>query len=216
MKRIALIITILLLFPTIVNGYECSNTDRENLKKLSNNIVYTIEDYTEDDGTTKFRINFTGLSNKTLLADERYGLRYTSPSSEFGEISLDGFLMGVTYRFSIYGVDDCFNTKVRNITLTFPYYNNFYNDKLCLNAKEYKLCQKWVEKQYDYQTFKELMQKYIESIKDEKTINEDKSNSWDLFYAIYKKYYWPSLITLVIVLGILIFLWIKGNNKNKL
>lgn len=219
MKRLIYILIIsICLFPNLISGLECTNEDKTRLQKLANNITYVLEEY-EENGQTYFKVTFTGLSKELRLFNENTLLSfYNFSDNDFGETIVKRIKFGKVYSFTIYGRNSCKFDVIRGITINMPSINNYYNDEVCNNASEYKLCQKWskVDMSYD-----EFVSKVTEYKKQQSEINDDNPNIENKdesfnFFDIYNKYYWPTFIGMICLLILLIILWIRQNKKNKL
>lgn len=219
MKKIVFcIISLLFMFPMGIKAYECSNEDKERLQKLANNISVSYEEY-EENGKTYFKAIFAGLSKEIrIYSDRRHFYYYNYSNNLFDEVELQVY-PGNTYQFTINGSETCKYNDFRTITINIPNYNPYYEDDVCRNAREYKLCKKWVsnnEISYD-----EFVSKVTEYKKQQGEVIADNSTEENgingfTFLDIYNKYYWPTFVGMICSLILLILLWIKQNKKNRL
>lgn len=219
MKKIAFWILTLIIIPNSIKAYECSNTDKERLQKLANNVSVSYEEY--ENNLYFLNVIFSGVSNEiTISNDQRheYLIYANLNNSYFGEVKSYGLDSGKNYTFSIYGTKKCIFQKLRTITIQIPSYNIYYKDNVCQNAREYYLCQKWMTANLSYEEFTKKVNDYISIRDNKKENNNDNSNEMKQFdfFQFYEKYYVPTFIMMIFILIILILLWIKENKKNNL
>ena len=219
MKKIALIVfTCCLIIPGIAFADECSYQDKQRLQKLANNVTYTVEEgynmLAEKDGT--FIITFAGVSDELFFADSLSNLRVNYMDYNMGEFSVSNIDGGQTYQMRVYGRNTCEHTTIRTITINLPVLNIYYGDPICNDAREYSLCSKYNSTLISYEEFVYKVEEYKKNRVLNNNTNDNTSIEEPRWYQIYRKYYWPALISLIIVLGILIFLWIKEQKKNAL
>lgn len=217
MRRFVYILVIsICLFPNLIKASECSNEDRARLQKFADNVTYTLEEM--NDGS--FSISFYGVSDEIRIYNPDNLLYYRNIlNSEIGETVINNLKFGSKYRFIIQSASmTCLMDRFRTITINVPSKNPYYNDSICENAKEYKLCQKWENVNVSYEEFTNKVNEYIKQKQtkpNDNPIIENNKNNFD-FFEIYNKYYWPTFIGMICLLILLIILWIKQNKKNKL
>lgn len=217
MKRfIYVLICFIMIFPTITSAL-CTGEEKDRLQKFANNITYTLEEVPVAD-RVYFKATFTGLTKDVSIFNPvafRY-YSYDGSNETTGEVEINGLSSGGTYMFAIYGTGNCSSEKIRTITINTPYYNKYYSDPICEKAKNYSLCQKWVQNDLNYEQFTAKVNEYIKqnTVKpnDNPVVDDDEFD----FLDFYHKYYWPLLIGLMVIFIILIIIWIKQNKKNKL
>lgn len=216
MRKIIFGVIVILIFPLCINADDCPNSYKERLQKLSNNISVVLEE--QADG--KIMTTFSGLSDELKIYSQiDYSNHYNTLDSEMGETIIKNLKNGKTYQFKVYGYSKCYNTIVRIITINTPNLNPYYGDEICNNALEYSLCQKWASVDMNYDDFKKNVSEYIKNNKSNNSYNDDKNESNNKtisFLRFYEKYYWPTFAGLICILGLLVFLWVKENKKNKL
>lgn len=209
------------LFSNAVNASNCDTSDKERLQKMANNISITIEEKFDNNGNVNFIATFTGVSKELRVFLPRIAtFYYNTTGSYIGSLTVDTLSAGETYTFNIYGDDTCVYTNLRNITIDIPNYNPYYKEPICENAREHKLCQKWINNNgISYEKFISEIENYIKekeknnNIVDVPSPNDEFNFDFDKFY---RKVYFPSLIITLILMGLLIYLWLKENKKNKL
>lgn len=222
MKRFLYCVFIcIFFFPIFVKADDCSSVDRERLKKFANNVTFTLEEV-DYNGNIYFKMLFVGVSKEISIFDQNTYLSHRNLSNDFiSEVDIGFLKSGKSSIYRIRGNNVCSNYTFRTITVNVPKYNIYYNEPICSNARNYKLCQKWYDNSdLTYEQFKEKVKKYISennSIKNENIVNnDDKNDAYLIFLEIYEKYYLITLLSLIIILSVLIYLWIKQNKKNKL
>lgn len=207
------------LIPNIVNALECSTADRERLQKLANNISVAIEEY-EENGDIGFVATFTGVSKDVRIFNNRVMYYYRNDTNDYiGYFTVQPLYVGNVYEFTVNGNTTCVDYNFRTITINVPNYNQYYNDPICENAREYKLCQKWINNSdLSYEKFVSEVTDYIQ--KHKKANNSGTTSTTEMFYIdlerFYKTVYFPSLVVTLILVGLLIYFWSKKNKKNKL
>lgn len=215
MKKVLFIIAILTLaIPIYSKAYQCSNSDMDYYQKLSDNVSPTIEE--QENGT--FSVIFSGVSKSIRIYNTKNGAYYWNLTPNFiGETRIDGLKLGETYSFEIYSFSEiCLLKKFRIITVNIPNKNPYYNDAICLNAKDYSLCQKWTTIDISYEEFVQKVNDYIKKNEDIKKDNNTIETKKFDFFTFYQKYYWPTFIGMICILILLLILWFKENKKNKL
>lgn len=221
MKRIALSLFICLcVFPCFVKAYECSQSDRERLQKMANNISVTLEEKNVD-GVIHFDATVAGVSKEIRLYEQSTFVYHRNiTGNAIYEIVFERLTQGKTYTYKVVGDNVCKNYTFRTIRLSIPKYNSYYNDSICNKAKTYNLCQKWYDtSNLSHEEFVSKVASYIENNITENikpNVSNDNDDFYMLFMRFYDKYYYIVLFSLIICLSILIYLWIRANKKNRL
>lgn len=202
MKKVLFIIAILTLaIPIYSKAYQCSNSDMDYYQKLSDNVSPTIEE--QENGT--FSVIFSGVSKSIRIYNTKNGAYYWNLTPNFiGETRIDGLKLGETYSFEIYSFSEiCLLKKFRIITVNIPNKNPYYNDAICLNAKDYSLCQKWTTIDISYEEFVQKVNDYIkknEDIKkDNNTIETKKFDFFTFYKNIIADFYWNDLYFILLL-----------------
>lgn len=212
-KKIFFLLLMLVFIPYVSKADECPSDQRERIQKMADNITVNVEE--NQDGT--FTAVFAGVSRQvSILNRANYAKYWNIGSNDYGEIAVKGLQQGSTYYFYVESFPQyCLLERFRTITINIPKINPFYKDEICDSAKEYSLCQKWTNVNINYEEFTTRVNEYIKGKNKDNTIKEDTRKNFD-FFQFYEKYYWPTFISMICILGILIYLWIKENKKNKL
>lgn len=222
MKKIILVITILLLFPSTIIGYECSSADRKRLQKLADNITYTVDSYIDNKGNTKFQIIFAGVSKEIAIFNAetyKYYFYLDMENNGIGEVLINNINDNNKYMFDISGTLRCNTITLRNIIVNIPKINDFYGSKVCKDAMEYYLCQKYTSVNIDYNEFEKKVTNYIknkEKSNDNSIINNVDEENYLKFLKLYQKYYFFTLIVTINLFILLVFKWFRKNKKERL
>lgn len=218
MKRILIILSLLFMFPLTTLAYgECEFQDRERIQKLADNVTYVVVENTDEYGKFNgtFKIIFSGVSNE-LIFEDNLGHFYTNYEDyDFGEFFTYDMNQGIKYQTYIYGLNTCKFDKFRTITINLPTYNPYYDNPLCEDAKELSVCSKWGNVNISYDEFAKKVEEY-KTTKNHSVIDNNNSANENWLYNLYHNYYWLGLSSMIIILGILIFFWIKEQQKNRL
>lgn len=189
MKKIVyfLIIMIIFLFPSKVKGY-CSVENKARLKQLVSNVNISYE-YEMVGNNPVFTVKLNNVGPELYFIDKNGNANYGNSNGEF---VLNNYYNGQTYDFKFYGTTDCSNEEVGRLYVTLPKYNPYYNLSVCDDAKEYKLCQKWVSHSLNRKQFVEEVNKYKQEISkiDDKEVNKkisviDLTMSFIRMYGLY-------------------------------
>lgn len=205
------IILSFLLCPITMKAAICSNSEMVYLQDLAKNILYSY-DYVEEGNTAYFNIYFNNMSDGLYLENMDTNQIYNNSNN--GEMVLGRVEQGKQYRFNVYSNNLCKNVIIRSIYVNLPYYNPYYNDEICKGIENYKFCQKFVNKQFDYSEFEENVLRYKNQHKQDE-INEDKNknNIFDSILNIYLKSYY---IVLPIIIVIAFFIKRRYEKKEEL
>ena len=108
------------------------------------------------------------------------------------------------------------NEVLKQITVTVPMQNYFYNFAQCEANPEYYLCQEYTTTDYTSMSddqFIEQINKYVEN----KKVEEEKQSK--ITYKIWefiKKYMWYFIALIVLLIGIITFTIIRNKQRRKL
>lgn len=189
-----LLFFLIIVFPKNVNA-SCSDEQIIRLNKLAKNIKLSYS-YTEKNDAVKFNIVITNL-NKDLVIIDRYTNKEYNLS---GEVTINNINQNTENMFYIYPSDkQCNDDLLSTKTIEIPYYNKYYNDKICNNMEQYYFCQKFSNKSYEYEyIYEKITEINKKNNNTEKTKTTEKSIFSNIAY-LYSKYYYlilPILITI--------------------
>lgn len=211
MKKKYLLPIIYLSIITIphVNAESCDTTDIERLTTIANHVdlSYNIEEMNIDGILEKrYRIVIGNMTEEFyILKKDKYNeFRYDYQINEnkiFNEITL----WSGEHQIEIYS--KACNQKLRTIELKLPYYNEFHNSEFCNNIEEkIEICEEWIEKSIDKETFEKEVSKYKENQQENK---KDKLSEIFNNYFIY-------VIAIVIVIIVAIITMVVKKKRSEL
>ena len=205
---ITIILMIAIFCPTKVDGL-CSNAEITRRSALAKNISITYN-YIEENGKVSFYLTFTNMQPDLYLKDVANNRLYYYSTNE---ITLYGYKPNLSYRFDVYGTGDC-NERLYSHYVTTPGYNPYYNDPICTGVNS-SICQKWVNINYDYETFVKEVNKIKEKQKTniEEPTTEEVVGFYDYLVNFFINYYFIILPMIIIVCLIII---IKKRDKDDL
>lgn len=189
------VICISMCFPSIVWAARCDNAEKINLSSLAQNISVTY-DYIEENHQVSFHIIFTNLQPGLKIKDVTNNKEYYYNGSE---LTLYGYAPGKNYRFDVYANTTC-NSRLYSHYVTLPGYNPYYDDAAC-NGVNASICQKWVNMNYDYNTFLNEVNKYKQNNTNEPIENNEQEilGIYDYIFQFIVKYYY--IIFPIIIIG---------------
>lgn len=214
MKKYIGIFLMLLFLPLVKVKGICNNSQIVNMNKLAKNVTSSYEYYKEGD-TIKFKVTLTNLDRSLLIYDGIKRKEYTNKS---GEMTISGYEPGTTIRYLIFAKDtSCTDQTLATIYVNLPFYNPYYNDKLCEQVPDYKYCQKWVKMPFKYEKFKQNLEIEIKSREAKKQsekepIKEDYS-IFSIIYSWYIQYYYIFLPLVILICALEMY---HLNKKNQL
>ena len=241
-KIIMLVITVLLLTISFkVNAAStCSQERSMELSALANNVKADYVEYQVEYGSD-YDPGLEDEENKTATRPAFYVRVYNIVNDLNVRISLDGAPKqiyansknlasdGILYINSSYpdkvknytitirsNDSNCQNEVLRQITVTVPMQNYFYNFAQCEENPEYYLCQEYTTTDYTSMTddeFVSQINKYVENKKEEE---QKQSKVTYKILEFIKKYKWYFITLLVIAIGIVIFVIIRNKQRRKL
>ena len=191
---------VMLLVPLKVSG-ACTVEDKMRYSTLASNITTSYE-YKENDQSVTFDITIHNV-HKDLVVVDRNNKRYESNSGNLNNFTISNLQDGNNYSFHVYAKSgDCSYRLFNTLYVSTPKYNKYYKDPVCDGARDYSLCQKWVEVgNITYEEFKTSVEEYKNPKKDVIEEQENDNNNW--LYIVgdfWSKYYLYILGGMIIVL----------------
>ena len=207
MKRICLLFLLTFLIPiTNVNGFYCKYSNLSRYKSLASNISTTY-DYVEENNTLTFSITLVNLNENLYIVDNTTQKVYNYSENE---LTISGYTPGITVKYSVYTKDiDCSDILLYTIRVVLPAYNKFYSDPICEGISNYMYCQKWFSHNLDYETFKNRVTDYKNSLNELPIIAPsavDDYGLWDAILDVIIRYYYVILVAIIIVCGTIIYI----------
>lgn len=198
MRKYILAILLFMICPCYIKAAGCSNADKVKYQELAKNISYTYE-YKEENGNVSFNIIFSNINENLYLYDQKEYKDYPRTDKEMIIPALEG----KSYRFGVYtsdSVSGCDGFILYTIYVNTPYYNEYYQDSLCEGIEDYKFCNKWLNMDIDYDTFKENVLKYKNSLYKEEEVKK-KEEKENLLYKVLDFYidYYYIILPLIII-----------------
>lgn len=212
MKKAICILFLLLFIPTYEVDAKCMYSDIARLKKIASNVnfsyVYKIK---ADDAI--FNVTLTNLTKDIYFVDMTNEKVYKNKT---GEYTLKNYKSGSTVVYNFYSTNvECSDNVLYTIRISLPKYNEYYNNSICNDAREYSLCQKWSSHNLDYSTFLEKVSQYkIEKQKQEELQKQEVDNDSLFHYIIIflTNYYYIILIVLGGTISIIAYVKNKRNS----
>lgn len=203
-KKIVLIVVCFLLNSFYVNALTyggCEYSKIARLKSIVSNVNISYDYYIKD-GSAYFNVTINNITPDIYFVDLKTSKTYTYNNTQNGELTIYGYTgSGGNYRFYS-ALSECYGVKLADKYYKFPSYNVYYYDKLCDENPSFGLCKKWINVNYSYDEFVELLNQYKDknNIKDN-DVNEIiyKPTIFDKFIKFYVKHYYFMLIGIIVV-----------------
>lgn len=192
----------------------CDYSTVSRMKSIVSNINISY-DYTIINNEAKFSVTLNNLTDDIYFYDTNTKKNYYYSDTNNGEITINNYF-GYSGSYKFYSNNNnCKGISLGTKYYKFPIYNRYYNNKYCLEAPNYSLCQKWAKVNYSEEEFEKIILNYInkEEVKEEENIiAEYEKTVLDKIVEFYVKYYYIILGTLIIVCTTIIVIY---NKKNK-
>lgn len=205
------VLTIAMLFPIKISA-QCSNSEIIRRSSLAKNISITYN-YIEENGQVSFYITLSNLQPDFYIKDVQNQKQYYYTSNE---IVLYGYKPNTSYRFDVYGVGEC-NERLYSHYVNLPGYNPYYNDPICVGVNS-SICQKWVNINYNYDTFVKEVNKIKQKtqVKEENQVEEEPLGIYDYILKFFISYYYIILPIIIVVCLVIIIIQNKKRKKEDL
>lgn len=189
----------------------CGNEVKVKYQEMAKNISINYE-YVETDNDITFNIKFSNIPETFIIVDEKNGVTYNYSSSE---LIIPNVNKNTSYKFNILKEDDfCSYVIFYTHYINIPAYNYYYKDEICNGIEDYKLCNKWLNVNYNYDEWKEKVINYKNSLNiEDEIIETQEENIFDKIINFYAKYYMYVLPSLIIMCCVSIYLY---NRKHDL
>lgn len=214
-KIIIFIVFSFMFFPCLINA-ACNNQEIVGLKNTAANVNFST-DYIEVDNQALFRIKITNLQSDIYMM-ENYNYSYVmygedeNPTEHVTEYV---YPAGTIIRFEFFSDNEkCYDIPLYTKHVNLPSYNYLYNDPLCKGIEEFKLCQKWIKLNLNYEEFKDQIEKYkyVEENPIDDGEKEKKENIWFLVIDFLSKYY-IFIFGSIVIIGITSIYMINRKNS---
>lgn len=199
--------TIIMFFPIKITA-QCNNSEIIRRSSLAKNISISYNSI-EENGQVTFYITLSNLHPDFYIKDVQNKKEYYYTSNE---IVLYGYKPNINYRFDVYGVGEC-NQRLYSHYVNLPGYNPYYSDPICIGVTN-SICQKWVNINYDYDTFAKEVNKIKQKTQEQEKnqVEEEPIGIYDYIFKLFIDYYYIILPTIIIICLIIIII---QNNKRK-
>ena len=193
----------------------CSYSEISKLKSYVSNINMHY-DYYISNNRAYFNLTISNIGDNIYFVDSYTGKTYNYSDTNDGEITIynyDNFKGSINFYSSL---ETCYGIKLGTKYYKFPQYNIYYEDPLCLENRNFSLCQKWRNVTDSYSGFKRKIEEYnknmdTESLEEEKKVQYQKT-ILDRFVAFYTKYYY---ILLSVIILICVVIMVISSRKNR-
>ena len=186
---------------------ECSNLDIIRLAFFVNNINYTY-DYHIIDDKAYFDVLLSNITSEMYLIDS-FNNKYEYNDTVNGEIYLYDYHDSVNFKF--YSVN-CNDTKIGELNITFPKYNNYYNKDVCNKYKNLNVCKKWVNKYFSEAEVNNEIKNYNSKFVNKNDEEKIKNDIFEKINYYYINYYYI-ILPPIIIFGIASIIIINKKKK---
>lgn len=202
-----LVIFTLLIMPNQVSASSlCDYGLLADYRSLAKNINITYS-YKLENGEPIFEVTISNLYDDMYIVDTLTKAVYDkSDFTSENEIVIGGYRDNTKISYQIYTrVAGCYGKMLTTRYVTFPNYNEFSTDEVCVGAEEFSLCQRWGTVGVDYDTFVAEVNAYKrqKNLQKNKIIFENEKTFWEKVFTFVGNYY-AYLVSLVIILILLI------------
>lgn len=206
MKRyFVYVITIfaLLMLPIRVSATNlCDYGLLADYRSLAKNINVTYS-YKLEDGQPIFEVTISNLYEDMYIVDTLTNATYDkSDFTSENEIIISGYRDNSKISYQIYTrVAGCYGKMLTTRYVTFPNYNEFSTDEVCIGAEEFSLCQRWGAVAVDYDTFVAEVKAYKnkKAIEKNKIVFSNEKTFWEKVFIFVGNYY-VYLVSLVVII----------------
>jgi len=219
MKRKLIIIIMIVMFINCnckALGYGgCSYSEISKLKAFVSNVNISY-DYYISNNRAYFNLTINNIVPNVYFVDSHTGNTYTYNDTTEGEITLynyNNFKGNINFYSALSG---CYGIKLGTKYYKLPQYNKFFEDPLCLENRNFSLCQKWQKVTYSYSEFKNKIEEYNKRLENNEVVEENdveyQKTMLDKFVSFYTKYYYMLLGGIIVIcVGIMVI----SSRKNR-
>jgi len=194
----------IVLFPRIVNA-ECSESEKQNLIKLAENIQVKYEHVKEN----KYKISFLNLPSQITITStigDFYNVEGISTSN-----IVEGYEGGVTYKF-FYMANTRSNCEIQTLItkdIKIPAINKYSEKEICKDPKYYdfELCKSDYNKEITDEIFEKKLKEYEKKINNDSEAKKEKDNG--IFEFLKDNVYLMSGIFGIVILSIIVIIFSK-------
>lgn len=204
-------IFLFLVFPSTVRGSDaCDNAKVVRYQNIASNVNVSTT-YQDVNGGVTFQAVITNVTPDIRVFDltNRVSYYYGNNPENPSEIIIDGLEADRTYRFEIYATanDGCNYGVLYTYYVNTPAYNAYYNDPVCSDVKEYRLCQKWLKTDLRHEEFVRQVNQYKASLEtqDSEQVDVTETPGFNLAQFLTDYYYIFLIIIILFIIGM--FYW---------
>lgn len=212
MKKILVFMLLIVLCPIQTKALMCNNESKAKYNEMAKNISVNYE-YQETENDVIFNIKITNIPESFIIVDIKNNVTYKYRSSE---IIIPNVSKNTSYKFNVMKDDDAcsweiFYTHYINI----PSYNFYYKDEVCKGIEDYKLCNKWLNINMEYDEWKNKIIEYKNSLinNDDEIIDDEEKGVFDILLDFYIEYYYIILPLVIVISLVCVYLY---NRKHDL
>lgn len=202
-------IFLFLVFPSTVRGSDaCDNAKVVRYQNIASNVNVSTT-YQDVAGGVTFQAVITNVTPDIRVFDltNRVSYYYGNNPENPSEIIIDGLEADHTYRFEIYATanDGCNYGVLYTYYVNTPAYNAYYNDPVCSDVKEYRLCQKWLKTDLSHEEFVRQVNQYKASLEtqDSEQVDVTETPGFNLAQFLADYYYIFLIIIILFIVGML-------------
>lgn len=202
-------IFLFLVFPSTVRGSDvCDNAKVVRYQNIASNVNVSTT-YQDVAGGVTFQAVITNVTPDIRVFDltNRVSYYYGNNPENPSEVIIDGLEADHTYRFEIYATanDGCNYGVLYTYYVNTPAYNAYYNDPVCSDVKEYRLCQKWLKTDLSHEEFVRQVNQYKASLEtqDSEQVDVTETPGFNLAQFLADYYYIFLIIIILFIVGML-------------
>jgi len=175
MKKIFLLSAVVLLLALLrvdvhALDKECTQAEQVRLRGLASATQISYEFYEDKvENTYGFKVTISGFSPDFYIYNEENGTAFRYRGNSV--VTNMAFAPGKTYQLPFRASDSgiCNGYLILNKSISLPFYNEYYDDQLCVGHEEYELCKKFTYLTIpSYSEFQKRVKQYINNLKEEK------------------------------------------------
>ena len=193
----------------------CSYSEVSKLKAFVSNINISY-DYYISNNKAYFNLTLNNIVPGIYFVDSYTGNSYNYYDTNDGEITLYNYnnYQGSLKFYS--ELQQCYGIKLGTKYYKFPQYNSYYQEPICLENKNFTLCQKWQKMIYSYSELEKKIEEYNRKmeneIQEEDIEFEYNPTFLDKIVKFYTKYYYIILSAIILVCVVIM---IVSSRKNR-
>ena len=159
-----------------VNAEACDNADIERLEQVAQGISYSYEYIGNEYNYQSYRFTFDYIPDELYI--DFHGLMYYDSGSTVDVVS-------GTIDFDVYA-NDCYDTKITNISVDLPVFNEYslWTDCLDIGSENLAICDEWYSDEISYDEYISSVNEYYDEVERENRTIFDFIMDYILYIAI--------------------------------